>query len=82
MEYGEPPKKRKKVCPPGDSTGNAPEMIRVSPFRTKIIPRVVMNDGTPTTTVISPFASPTREPESTPTITASTIGRPHLVSAK
>ena len=76
MEYGEPPKNRKNVCPPGVSTGNAPEMISVSPFRRKIIPSVVMNDGTPTTTVISPFASPTSEPESSPAITASQIGRP------
>ena len=57
-------------------------MISVSPFRRKIIPRVVMNDGTPTTTVITPFTSPTREPEIRPAITASQIGKPQSVVAK
>ena len=57
-------------------------MISVNPFRRKIIPRVVMNEGTPTTTVISPLTSPTSEPESRPAITASQIGRPQLWLAK
>ena len=34
VTYGEPPKNRKNVWPPGVSTGNAPEMLSVSPFRT------------------------------------------------
>ena len=49
-------------------------MTRVSPLRRKIIPSVVMNEGTPTTTVISPLTSPTSAPESRPAITASQIG--------
>ena len=57
-------------------------MISVNPFRRKIIPSVVMNEGTPTPTVTTPFTSPTSEPESNPTITASQIGRPQLWFAK
>ena len=34
VTYGEPPKNRKNVSPPGVSTGNAPEMLRVRPLRT------------------------------------------------
>ena len=41
-----------------------------------------MNEGTPTTTVIRPFASPTSEPETSPAITASQIGKPQSVFAK
>ena len=57
-------------------------MISVNPFKRKIIPSVVMNEGTPTPTVITPLTSPTSEPESRPTITASQIGRPQLWFAK
>ena len=32
-------------------------MISVNPFRRKIIPSVVMNEGTPTPTVTTPFTS-------------------------
>ncbi len=70
------------MWPPGVSTGNAPEMMRVIPFSTKIIPSVVMNEGTPTPTVMIPLTSPTSEPESRPTITASQIGRPQSVTPK
>ena len=57
-------------------------MMSVNPFRRKIIPSVVMNEGTPTKTVTTPFTTPTSEPESNPTITASQIGRPQLWFAK
>ena len=82
VEYGEPPKKRKNVSPPGVSTGKAPEMFRVIPLSTKIMPSVVMNEGTPTPTVMIPLTSPTAEPERSPTITASQIGRPQSVTPK
>ena len=82
VEYGEPPKKRKNVSPPGVSTGNPSEMFSVIPFSRKIIPSVVMNEGTPTSTVIIPLTSPTSAPDSSPTTTASTIGRSQSVFAK
>ena len=34
-------------------------MMSVNPFKRKIIPSVVMKEGTPTPTVITPLTSPT-----------------------
>ena len=81
VTYGEPPKNRKNVSPPGVSTGNAPEMFSVSPLRSVGHPERGDERGDTDDDGDQPVdESDERSPRERPTITASQIGRPQSVT--
>ena len=65
-----------KVTLSGDSTGVPWEIVSVMPFSRKLVPSVVMNDGTSNATVTKPLNNPTSALTSRATPTERISGRP------
>ena len=67
------------ASPPGGVTGVPREIVSVKPFTRNSVPSVVTNDGTRSTTVTTPFTTPTRPAASSPSSSARTTGMPGFV---
>ena len=60
----------------GMFTGSPWEVVRTTPYSTNAVPKVAMNDGSPSVTTRNPLMKPTNRPKASETMMARMAGNP------
>ena len=60
----------------GMLTGSPWEVVRTRPYSTNAVPKVAMNDGSPSVTTRNPLMKPTTRPKASATMMAKMAGNP------